>query len=98
MDLKPSFEHAYPEGSVGPGTGDLRGQCAVFAEHVVKIPTGDGVLGEHLAQKRQHLAQWGRPASFRAFEPGDVLIWDYQPDGHVAVVNCIINGKLRVSE
>lgn len=96
-DLKPTFEHYYPTGTKGPGTGLLAGECAVFCQHLVNMP----LVGNTLQTKTAAVTKSGILA-FKLggkFLPGDVLILDVGTKaGHVAIVNKVIDGTLRLSE
>src|SRR5665213_3474507 len=93
QDLKPTFEHYYPEGSIGPGTGALRGQCAVFAEVLVTMP----LVGDTLLTKTAALKAHGVFGS--NCQVGDVLILNVGTTaGHVAVINGDAGDSWRMSE
>ena len=93
-DLRASFEAVYPDGCVGPGEGELRGQCAMFAETVIKLQTPNGIIGLDLAAKKRMVEEHGLNVEELAcnFLIGDVVIqdYDYIEDGinygHVSVV------------
>lgn len=89
-DLKPTFEKLYPEGSKG-------GQCGVFAHKLVEFP----LVGDTLASKTATVKKFGLMASqiMGTFQPGDVVITSESlKNGHVFVVNAIINDSLRCTE
>src|SRR5690349_17917163 len=90
MDLKPTFEHYYPEGSIG-------GQCAAFAEKLVQF----GPVGNTLAQKTAYVKTRGILVAdlYGDFRVGDVIVTDDSPvNGHIFVINCIVGNSLRASE
>jgi hypothetical protein len=90
MDLKPTFEHYYPEGSIG-------GQCAAFAEKLVQF----GPVGNSLAQKTAYVKAHGIMAAdlHGDFRVGDVVVTDDSPvNGHIFIVNCILGSNLRATE
>lgn len=105
-DLRATFAKAYPEGSIGPGSGQFRGQCAVYAETVIKLQTPGGIIGLDLQAKKQMIALHGIPADKLngKFQIGDVVIQDYGVIvggvnyGHVSVVDYFPNGLLQYSE
>src|SRR5438874_9462777 len=90
MNLRPVLSQLYPEGS-------YQGQCGVFAHKLVNFP----LLGDTLKSKIAGVAKYGTLATAPGFsiQTGDILItsesWVF---GHVALVNCIINGKLQLTE
>lgn len=85
MDLRPTFQHYYPEGTIGPGTGNLQGQCAVFAQSLVTMP----LVGDTIKTKKRAVDLHGiLKKDITEFKAGDVLILDIGTDaGHVAVLN-----------
>lgn len=77
QDLKPTFEHYYPQGSGG-------GQCAAFAEKLVKF----GPVGDLLAQKLAYVKKFGS-TNIWDIQVGDVVLTnDSKLNGHMFVVNC----------
>lgn len=90
-NLRPSFEHAYPDGTEG-------GECGTFAQWLVNhAPVGDtnatklaAVVNHGIQAKDLH----------QAFRLGDVVIFNI-PNlgaGHVAVINEIFDDHFTVSE
>jgi len=101
QDLRPSFKAVYPEGCIGPGEGTFRGQCAVFAETVIKMQTPGGVIGYGLQDKINMVNNHGTPLVQMGgnFLIGDVVIQNLGPYGHVSVVNFFPGGGyLQLSE
>jgi len=93
-DLKPIVEKLYPENSHG-------GQCAVFCEKLVVMPTPGNVLGNSLAEKTDKVNRYGIRAvnGWNQFHLGDVMITNESLKyGHVAFVNWFDDKNLRLSE
>lgn len=94
MNLQPTFAHYFPDGVEGPGTGALAGQCAVFCEYFVTMPS----VGDTLQTKIDAVNAYGIPKSkMTSILPGDVLVFNIGAVGHLAVVNNNVN-LLTLSE
>lgn len=96
MELKTTFSHYYPEGSIG-------GECAVFAEKLEQF----GPVGDTLASKTAYVRKYGilRENLGGHYEIGDVVIIDVgvnpitkQNNGHVFLVNDIVGNQLQATE
>lgn len=90
QQLKTTFEHYYPEGSLG-------GECASFAERLEQF----GPVGNTLASKTDYVTNHGilRPALGGHYEIGDVVITNESSYyGHVFVVNDIVGNQLQATE
>lgn len=100
--IAPVIANKYPDGSTGPGSGNYEGQCAVFAEALVNLPTPGKTLGDSKSAKFAKVDNYGiRAAEWRhQVKVGDVIITGENPTyGHVAVVNAILpSGKIQLSE
>lgn len=97
-DLKPTFEHYYPENSKGPGEGIYAGQCGSFAHAVIDTPFR---FGDKMAAKRQAIHDHGMTVAQVGgrYLPGDILILDIGTrEGHITVVNNVMDQRLRLSE
>lgn len=100
MDLKPILSKYFPENSIGPGTGKLQGQCAVFAEAIVDIPK----VGDTYASKKNTVLHNGiLAANVIEYRIGDVLICSDGTfmgfgAGHVAVVANLNSQWLYLAE
>lgn len=95
-NLRPTFEHYYPENAIGPGTGNLQGQCAVFAQYFIEMPkVGDTIETKKAACKAQGILR----KDIKEFLPGDVLVLDIGTKaGHIAVVSSTDQVRLNLSE
>lgn len=84
MDLRPIFKKKFPEGAVF-------GQCAAFAEQLVRPPTPNGLLGNSLMEKQNNVRNYGIRADLlnQAFRIGDIVVFNIGADGHVGVVSFI---------
>jgi len=88
MNLYPLLSKKYPEGSV-------QGQCFSFLHKLINFPD----VGNLLSTKKVSLAKFGIPIQDLAtIKVGDVLLLNYPVWGHGALVNCLINGQLQLSE
>lgn len=90
MNLGPTFEHYYPEGSIG-------GQCGDFAHKLVQFPS----VGNTLASKTVAVKKYGILTKdlHGDFREGDVVITsEAQDTGHVFVVNYAVKDYLQASE
>lgn len=77
QDLRPTFEKKFPQGSKG-------GQCAAFAEKLVKF----GPVGDSLASKLAYVKKFGS-TNIWDIQVGDVVLTnDSKINGHIFVVNC----------
>lgn len=87
MDLKPTFERYFPEGVKG-------GQCAAFAEKLVKF----GPVGNSYASKLAYVKKYGSTV-VSDIQVGDVVLTDNSKvNGHIFVVNCDLGDKWQVTE
>lgn len=87
MNLRPILEQSYPEGSIGPGVGDLQGQCAVFCEYFMDF----GPVGDSLSEKKSYVELNGIiaaniPEIGKGFRIGDVVVTTEADTGHVFIV------------
>jgi len=86
-DLKPTFEHYFPEGSIG-------GQCAAFAEKLVAF----GPVGDSLASKLAYMQAHGS-SNLSDIQVGDVVFTDdSKVNGHIFVVNADLGNCWRATE
>jgi len=88
MDLEPIFQKLYPQGSIGPGDGKYKGQCAVLAEKLVQIPQ----LGDPIWHKTAVIKTNGIMAADLnlRFKPGDVVVTsENKKYGHVLTINFV---------
>lgn len=90
----------YPAGTIGPGQGALQGQCAVFVEHIVNLPTPNNTMGNSKSEKFATVDKYGIPASQWTPKVGDVIVTNENAKyGHTAVVNAVLpNGQIQLSE
>lgn len=87
LDLKASFEQAFPEGSRG-------GECAAFAEKIANF----GPVGDSLASKLAYMKSHGS-TNLDDILVGDVLFTDdSKVNGHVCIVNGDAGDSWRVTE
>lgn len=96
-DLRPTLQNYYPEGSIGPGVGDLRGQCAVFAQFFVGIPQVGNTIGtKKIAVNNHGILR----KNIKEFLVGDVLIFDIPgvSEGHVAVLTSTDQKRINLSD
>lgn len=74
MDLRPTFEHYFPDGSKG-------GECGIFAHNLVTFP----LVGDTIITKKAAVKKSGFVGNYQA---GDVLILDVGTKaGHVGILN-----------
>jgi hypothetical protein len=86
MNLQPTFQHLFPEGSFG-------GQCGTFAHKLVQFPS----VGNTLRSKQQAVKQLA--INYAECQPGDVLITkESLIFGHVAVINNDLKGSWQLTE
>lgn len=90
----------YPAGSTGPGEGAYQGQCAVYVEKLVDLPTPNGTMGDSKAEKFTNIDNYGIPAKQWTPQVGDVIVTNENAKyGHTAVVTAILPGnKIQLSE
>lgn len=98
----PSIASYYPDGSTGPGTGNLIGQCGAFINATVDLPTPNDTVGSTLAQKQATVKNYGIDGATyqqQGARVGDVLFFNIGSAGHVAAVNTVNpDGTVTVSE
>lgn len=97
MSLLPTFQNYYPQGSLGPGTGSLQGQCVVFCQYFYELPQ----FGDSLAEKKAVFDKIGIPFSKLGghFEIGDiVLTTEEKIHGHMYIVGDITAPYLIAAE
>lgn len=94
MNIQPILSKLYPDGYKG-------GECGVFAHKLVGLPT----LGDSYSQKKKCVNNNGIIASqlMGNFRVGDIIITNEGTvlgigNGHVALVNNIVNGQLILTE
>lgn len=86
-NLKPTFEHYFPENSCG-------GQCAAFAEKLFKF----GPVGNTLASKIAYVKAHGS-TNLSDIAVGDVLVTNESTTfGHVCIVNADLGNTWQVTE
>lgn len=80
----------------------MRGQCAVFAEYFMLIPTPTREMGNSIIDKTTTVRQYGITAQALkgAYQVGDVVVFNIpgSSTGHVALVNEINGDMLTLSE
>lgn len=102
MNLRPLLSDIYPENSIGPGIGNLKGQCAVFAQSLAEIPK----VGDSYASKKEAVKKYGILASQLEgqYRVGDCVItsegtnWFGSGTGHVAIIAYIKDGQPYAAE
>lgn len=100
MNLRPILEKLYPAGKVGPGTGDLKGQCIPFMQALVKFPAPTGDL---LKDKINFLKSYGFTIDFftfgKDFQVGDVVFTSESAKyGHGAFITSLGVDDFEVAE
>lgn len=88
MEMISTFQKYFAQGTVGPGTGTLQGQCAVFAQYFYELPK----FGDSLAEKKKTFDKYGIPFNKLNghFEIGDiVLTQEEKTHGHIYIVGDI---------
>lgn len=75
QDLKPTFEHYYPDGVKG-------GQCGIFAHRLVEFP----LVGDTIETKKAAVKKFGKLGPM--CQVGDVLVLDVGTKaGHITIIN-----------
>ena len=97
-----SIAAVYPDGSTGPGSGNLKGQCAVFTEAISDLGTPGNKLGMDLKAKQKTVNDYGVSADQWRNEGanvGDAIIFNIGKYGHTATVNSVnADGTVTLSE
>lgn len=86
MNLKPTFEYYFPEGSMG-------GECASFAEKLYAF----GPVGNLYSQKYSYFLSHGS-TNLTDIQVGDILLLNFNPNGHICIVNQDLGNAWQVTE
>jgi hypothetical protein len=100
MDISSVLKKIYPEGSYGPGTGSLKGECVVFCQHIVQFPAS---TGNYLWNKKNFVNKYGirKDNLSDDYRIGDVVFTSESLIyGHAAIITWVDfpNRRFTVSE
>lgn len=86
MNYQSILQQLYPEGSIGPGEGVYKGQCAVFVQNLMSIPK----VGDTIESKIAAVKKYGYTAQQvqGGYSAGDAIVLDVGTKaGHVLFLN-----------